>query len=42
MTANQGPIEAQGSDAVPAPGAPRAGAGQASSAPGLARMQGDW
>lgn len=40
MTANQGPNNGQQADTAPA--ARQTGAGQASSAPGLDRMQGDW
>ena len=40
MTARQGPNNGQQADTAPA--AHQTGAGQASSAPGLARMQGDW
>lgn len=42
MTDNQGPNKGQQADTAPAPAARQTGAGQASSAPGLARMQGDW
>ena len=42
MTARQGPNNGQQADTAPAPTAHQAGAGQASSAPGLTRMQGDW